>query len=646
MLPAFILWGTGAGLITALVNVVSERYIGHGLIPLALEVAADGVGSCLLVALACWVVVAALHVVLSLLIKRVSVERARLRRAMSTARGAILLLVATLPVWTWSVWHDTWLYPRDLALLSYGLIGLAVVHVVGYLVLARPIGARISAGSARFARRAAGGCIILVLGLKLAHFLTAETPGPDAPNIVLVIMDTCRADRLSCYGYSKPTTPELDALACQGTTYSRCYATSCWTMPTHASLFTGLYPVRHRATQEHIKLARRFDTLAELLRNHGYQTFGASNNPSVSGFSWLDQGFKTFFEIWRSFYQRRYGGTGMHATNRAVEQFVRQADPDKPFFIFLNYMEAHAPYDPPEPFFSRHLAAGTDLQRARKIGRTKWTKYYCKDSPFGPEELAIASDLYDGGVAHVSHVVGELAEVLRRSGRFERTLLLVTSDHGESLGEHDHYEHEFNLHHTVLHVPLIIIDPDVPNSAGQPRVNSRTLQLTDLFASILDRAGVDLTGVHSHGTSIFANASRDSTAPSADRPVFAEYYFPARAMSLFDQADLIASSDRLLPLMRRLRLIQVDGKKLIWASRGQQEFYDVTADPAQLHNLFDDPPSREAIQELTARLSQLVSKYAEGHGVPPEPQITFGFADLGGLDRETRERLRTFGYIR
>jgi len=646
LLVASILWGTTVGWISALITLLAEGYIQHGLRRLALEVTAGAVSSYLVVAVACWLVAAPVGFVLGRLAERIRPVRPRLGRVVWFAAGAMRLLLISLPVLAWSVWHDTWLYPRDPGLLLAGLGGLAVVLVVGYALLAGPVRARMTPARVRWANRAAGGCVLVVAGLLVAHLVAARHTRPDAPNIVLVIMDACRADRLGCYGYDKPTTPELDALAARGTVYSRCFATSCWTIPTHASLFTGLYPVRHGATQEHLKLARSFDTLAELLRNRGYQTFGASNNPIVSGFSWLDQGFGRFLEIWRGFYQRRYGKAGLHPTNQAVAEFLARADRDRPFFIFLNYMEAHSPYDPPEPFFSRCLTPGIDPRRARKIARTSWTKFYCEDSPFGPEELAIASDLYDGGVAHVSHVVGELVEVLRRSGRFERTLLIITADHGDSLGEHDRYEHQFNLHYTVLHVPLIVIDPDAPNRTGRPRVDGQTLQLPDLFASILDRAGIDPARVHCQGESIFARGSGPASRPAQERVIFAEYYFPLNAMSLFRPEDIAANRERLWPLMRRLRAIQVGGRKLIWASRGQQEFYDLVRDPQETRNLIDAPQQQDAVAALRAQLQELVRKYAEGRPIPPEPPVPASFEGMQGLDREARERLRSLGYVR
>ncbi|MFP8879614.1 MAG: sulfatase-like hydrolase/transferase, partial [Myxococcota bacterium] len=205
-------------------------------------------------------------------------------------------------------------------------------------------------------RSALALCAWIVVGCSSA---------PERPNIVLIVVDTLRADRLSSYGYSKPTTPRIDEFAARGVRFANAYSTSSWTLPAHASMFTGLYPIEHGATQENTRLDGRATTLAEAFTADGYATLGVSANGVINVNSGLTRGFSRFVEAWR-----KLNGKGLppsigwfspkdHPNVVAVREFLRDLDPGKPFFVFVNFVEVHGPYTPPPQFRDRFLSPAT-----------------------------------------------------------------------------------------------------------------------------------------------------------------------------------------------------------------------------------------------------------------------------------------------
>jgi arylsulfatase A-like enzyme len=322
---------------------------------------------------------------------------------------------------------------------------------------------------------------ILALGAWGGARSAARRAATGHPNLLVIVMDTVRADRLSSFGYARPTTPELDAFAREAIRFPRFYAPAPWTLPSHASLFTGSFPARHGATQEHWSLARRHATLAEVLRDAGYATFAASANPVVGPVSQLDQGFAVFREVWRESSKVFEGGPAAHPVNRSFAAFLRDADRERPFFAFLNYMDAHRPYTPPIEFLARFARARPSSIAAARVGSRVWTELYL-EGPGPPEDVRLISDLYDAELAFLSASIGALLDELRRDGRYDATLVAITSDHGEHLGEHGLFDHVFSLYEPLLHVPLLL---RLPGGARAGTTDARPGQLTDLLPTLL-----------------------------------------------------------------------------------------------------------------------------------------------------------------
>ncbi len=457
---------------------------------------------------------------------------------------------------------------------------------------------------------------------------------PHGPNVLLIVLDTTRADRLSCYGYARATTPAIDRVAASGTRFTHAYANSSWTLDSHASMFTGLYPAGHRATQETLRLDETPATLAEVLARAGYRTFGSSANPVVSVENGLARGFETFVETFRD----KAPADAEHANNAAFRAFLASAGRDRPFFAFVNYIEAHLPYNPPPQVgsrFIRNTYPPSEVERARVL---TMADHYLK-GPLRPQQLAVLSDLYDGEVATVDELADGLLRILDEDGRSKNTVVIVTADHGENLGEHGQFAHVFDIHDTLLHVPLIVRVP-----AGGPAGTQRedVVTLLDLFPTILGSCGVD-HDYRGPGRDLFTAPARTS-----DDVVMAEYYYPRQVLSTLDPEALKLNLERFIPFMRRLRAVRDGRFKLIWGSSGHSELYDIERDPEERDNLLSREPDHPARARLEAAMNRLVA--LDQGDVPLEPAPPVGWMVPGFEERthdpEWIEKLRSLGYVR
>lgn len=456
-------------------------------------------------------------------------------------------------------------------------------------------------------------------------------------NVVLVVLDTVRADRIPCRAGGVPT-PRMDALARAGICFERFFSTSSWTLPAHASLFTGLYPVGHRATQESQVLDDRYPTLAEIYGGAGYQTFATSGNPLVAVDNGLARGFHEFVETFRPSVRRRYARAGLHPNSAALEEFLERSDRSRPFFAFVNFIEAHIPYAPPEPFLSESVGPGTAPDAVAAAMRTQMPDHYLSEGGLGPERFALLNRLYNGEIRYLDFLVGQLVDLLDRDGRLGKTVLVITSDHGENLGENGHFAHVFGLQNTLLRVPLIVV---LPGGSRAGEVRDEPGEILDLFQALLALCGVPFEG-RSDGRDLLGVADGDR-----ERDLFSEYYFPRQVLSVFSREEIAAHGRRLSPYLHRIRAVQDENWKFIWSSAGWHELYDMRRDAEEAVNLLEANPSHERLEELLSRLSLFVERY---EGEPPLPPPPTGW-EVPELDSETEDEerlkeLRSLGYIR
>lgn len=329
----------------------------------------------------------------------------------------------------------------------------------------------------------------------------ASLPAPDenSPNVLLITLDTVRLQSMSLYGYERNTTPELEQLAARGTVFEESLTTSAWTLPTHASLFTGRYGCEHGADWL-VALDDRYPTLAELLGQHGYATAGFVGNrwmcgPNTGlnrGFAWYDYRPPWWKQAPLGSFLARLALTAVAPIPRKNaadlnREFLAWLDdrPPRPFLAFLNYFDAHDPYVVPEAQFDRF----SDLPPAER-DRIRRTWFPAPPDGWTAQnelQAQVALDTYDGAIAYLDHQVGRLFDELEERGLLENTLVIITNDHGEHFGEHGLYQHGNSLYRQLIDAPLLILGPRaVP--AGQ-RI-AGVASLADVPSTMFDLLGL------------------------------------------------------------------------------------------------------------------------------------------------------------
>ncbi len=458
--------------------------------------------------------------------------------------------------------------------------------------------------------------LLLLIGLVVVAVIAHPSR---ATSVVLVVLDTVRADHCSAYGYAKPTTPRLERLAAEGLLFDHARAVAPWTLPSHASLFTGLLPSQHGCTWEHRWLIDRHETMAERLAKSGFETFGVTTNPNASSLYNLHQGFTTFRETWKQRELHR-GLTDSGIANAEVAAWLRQRDRDRPFFLFVNYVDAHLPYTPPPPYdaqfgvvrdHARQLAARANLLQETLLG----------EQVVGADDVAGLKALYDGELRSVDARLGELLDLLDQLDLAEETLVIVTSDHGEQLGEEGRVDHQLSLAETLLRVPLVVRYP----GHVRPARIAETVALTDV-KGWLDE---------------IADGRLPDWSPPPDRvpPAFiAQYQRPVDLVELLEtHGKNAASIDRRLAAAFRPR--QGGGDKLLRAEPGGESFWSV--DEAGRETLISgshEPLPRGVVDALVEAL-------AVARRIDPFSESDEDLASEPPLDPAALENLRQLGYV-
>ena len=462
------------------------------------------------------------------------------------------------------------------------------------------------------------GCraIALTFTIWLAGGCSPE-PGELRPSIVLVVVDTLRADAVSAYGAVEGTTPAFDALAAQGLLYGRAYAPSPWTLPSHAALMTGLGVDQHGVgVAGRMGLRAEFTTLAERLSEVGYQTVGFSENPLVSGLFGFAQGFERFSAITIEDAINEGERPGSHRFDivREVEAFAAERDRDRPFFLFANLFDPHSPYQDREQnrFLGRDASVGDS-----------WTADALKASPNricsrlpASEDLKRLHGLYLGDVAAADAKLGKIAAIAREMAAEGPLIIVATADHGEHFGEHRLLDHEFSVRAAVLNIPLVVQGlPDLP--AG--RIDS-PVTLVDVAASMLSWAGLEIPQEIA-GRRLPTRAS-DANRPMVDLlAVYSDQNLKVpdnwgNDLKPTDEArDLKRSgcgpSDRVFGNMAALTRWPF---KLIWFENYPAELYDLSWDPLERSDLAELRPETSAplIEEARRLLDEIGLADASG----------------------------------
>jgi arylsulfatase A-like enzyme len=541
--------------------------------------------------------------------------------------GGYLLwfLAAAIPVALMVLLARRWTGLRFAASIFASIAVFAVlllyqkIHPASQVILAiglgTVIGSRISADRTRgmrWVRRVAVvgifalGVIGLLSGGRLSRpsVPVASGANADLPNIVLLILDTVRASSLSLYGYARPTTPILDGLARESTVFDAAFSVAPWTAPSHASMMTGLWA--SQAGADYLNpMHDSLTTVAEVLTGRGYATGGFMANAGYAGYQLgISRGFSHYEDFPFSFRQALWSTTlSQTGSGRLIleglengerwrirnaithlnlrTETVRKSQPQtaadiahnflawrdgearRPFFAMLNFMDAHAPYEPPAEFRIRFNNGETEQDR------------------------------YDGGIAYEDSIVGSIIEQLRQRGDLEHTVLIVTADHGEQFGEHGLDSHGNSLYLPLLHVPLLVRAPGrVP--AGQRIVP--IVSLRDMAATLVDLAGAPAGTMP--GTSLahaWTTGSNDGLSP-----------IMAEAAAAVNPSKV--NLTRFGPIKASLDSVG----HFIHYGDGREAFFDWRTDSAELNDLAATSEGQAALPHYRTIISALL-----GVGWPP-----------------------------
>jgi arylsulfatase A-like enzyme len=476
--------------------------------------------------------------------------------------------------------------------------------------------------------------MLLTIGRRAwsEHRALAALPPPPsaAKNVLLIVWDTVRAGNLSLYGYGRPTTPNLERFAGRGARFDLAFSTSSWTLPSHASLFTGRWP-HELGVDWTSPLRTDVPTLAEHLGSRGYDTAGfVANLDYCSRETGLARGFAHYddfpLELYDAFTRyvglghrlevpawactlekllERISGSSSGMVPRTNEHAKRGAEVDRefldwlswqrgrrrPFFAFLNYNDAHTPYGPPDssiPGFGLRPATGQD-----RLTLLRWNAL--EKAKLSEHDVRMAADLYDDGIAYLDRRLGILLDELGRRGVLENTLVIVTADHGEHLGDHRLFFHGCSLYRQLVQVPLVIVDPKgVP--AG--RVVVEPLSLRDIPATVVDLL-----------------------EPGRDGP------FPGRSLARFWRGGGEGSKASSEPLLMEtskpivltnegrepaakgpMKSLIAGGMHYIRSGDGSEELFNLSSDPEERLNLAGGSRAVEVLQRFRAGLAAMMRK--------------------------------------
>ncbi len=457
---------------------------------------------------------------------------------------------------------------------------------------------------------------LCVVGLIVVSALFFR-PEPKARHVLLVVFDTLRADRMSMYGYEKETTPFLSQSMPQLLQFTRAKAVAPWTVPSHASIFTGLMPSEHKAQWGQIRLDSKFTTLAETLRDNGFATVSVSSNPFFGESFGLTQGFGDHSLI------RGPGEEKSAEIMARLPSIIDEAlEGEERLFLFLNFMDAHIQYN----HFEYGRRFGLDGRPPIRNAKEKWEVSAGKRE-FTPEDRRDHGAAYDAAVRYLDDIVREITNLLKEKNILDQTLVIFTSDHGDGLGFHQEMGHSISVWEEQLAIPLLI---RFPNARRGGEIISTPVSLLGLAPFILDNLGVDRPEILSKAPSL---ESRTGSPVCAD---YRSYFFDTTRKTNIKMAELYPDLRRTV-LSRHV--VYCGPNKLVVDDRGAVEWFNVEDDPNEQKDLAQTGlPAMEACMN---RYRDLLSagRFTSFSETGPQPE-----RDQKQEEIEL-EALRALGYV-
>jgi len=457
-----------------------------------------------------------------------------------------------------------------------------------------------------------GGGIVLfdpVIRPKDAHEAEEESASNKAkgmPNIIVYLADALRRDHLGCYGYGRAVSPRIDEFARDSILFSDAQAQSSWTRPSAASIFTGLWPQQHRATNKKAVLPDEAETLAEILRRRGYQTAAVVGNGNLSNVFGFSQGF-SYYRYMQNMEQGRPVPRS-EEINEAVFRWLDLYHHKEPFFLYVHTVDPHLPYDPEEPFRSRYVSHPRDPS----FGKPETIAALARDkSKVTPEIIRDLVDLYDAEIAANDAAFGRFLDELKKKGLYDSSIIVFLSDHGEEFFDHKGWSHGHTLHSEVLNIPLVIHVPGIEGGA----TNNHLVDHVGLFATLLDFAGITELPRSTMGRSFRSLFSGESS----------------------DDRHRVSISHLDMDGLYSLGLIEGRWKLILRRRQAPDlvpELYDRVADPGEMHDLSTKDPRRTS--DMKARLEEANDSC---RGILEQDRVD------AKDDEEMKAQLKALGYI-
>jgi arylsulfatase A-like enzyme len=532
-----------------------------------------------------------------------------------------------------TMWIATWaneaylpgiLYPKSIA-ANLGFAAALLVFVGPTYWLRAPVRKAIDWGGRKgklslqvqfFALLAS----IAILCLNLPIFAMRNLTGP--PNLLLISVDTLRADHLSCYGYHRMTSPQMDELARAGIRFENAVAASTWTLSSHATMLTGLFPSTHRALQPDDKIDQAITLISETLRQEGYRTGAVVSGLFVSSWFNFHHGFEYFDEANVQHSEKRVSSPSV--TDAAL-RWLAEVD-EEPFFLFVHYFDPHSSYlyHPEFDYYSEYEGA---IRGGEPFAELRDSR-----DGFSSDDVRKLVALYDGEINITDRAIGRLLNEIEKMGLAGNLLTVLTSDHGEEFMEHGWLGHRINLYEPAIHVPLIMT---WPRRIAPGQVVKVPVSQTDLAPTLLEAAGIEapswcqtqslweLLNINIHSISNPA-AVEGTTEADQDRTVFTEVSFtPGPGSELKKQAYKTGT--------------RTQGWKFIHDEMNSiDEIYNLAADPLEASNLSEATP--EMLPELTEAWRDLCEEAG---------RIPYSSAEkpTRRLSEKEIERLKSLGYF-
>lgn len=480
------------------------------------------------------------------------------------------------------------------------------------------------------------------------------------PNVLIISIDSLRADHLASYGYALETSPVMDLIASEGVLFENSFAAANWTGASLASILTGLYPTCHGYTNLRYYLDDDVEDGASLLRQHGYHTICFSNNMYLSSRTGMSRGFDEFYYQGqkekntlppprKSVRGKVLGHVkdalsvetktmikdildmgapsraatrddGAYATELAFCRWLERYDHSKPFFGYIHFQEPHSVYFPPKPFRKRFFS-GSWREQYRYL-QFDFMRYFAGLINFTESQVKHYLELYDGEIAYLDWRMGRILNFMRRRDLLDRTALFITADHGENMGENGFFWHAFCLQNSLIKVPLIARFPDW--FSKDKRITG-LVQNHDILPTLCEGLGIEWKFKNElQGVSFLNGAIREAA--------LTETYNPEKMVDrwLLNRKELRKVD--FVHYLRDLRAIQTLSDKLVWASDRRHQYYDLVTDPGESNNLYDSRETR--VQKANRALQKWLAAFKPHVANDHQPEF----------DKHTWMKMKALGY--